>query len=175
MLRKFFWLAALGTLSVALLPSAARAQEYLDQGTYELTLSGTGSSNEDIDAGQFGIAANLGYFVTDQLELSLRQTLDYADFNAGTTVNASTGVAVDFHFDLDRWQPFIGAAIGYAYGDNSDTFFAGPEAGVKYFVKADTFIYGLVQYQFFFDDGDDAQSAFDDGSFLYQLGIGFTW
>lgn len=175
MLRKLFCLAALGTLSVALLPPAAQAQEYLDQGTWELTLTGQGSSNEDVDAGQFGIGANLGYYIADQLELSLRQTVNYADFNAGTTVDASTGVAIDYHFDLDRFQPFIGAAIGYLYGDTSDTFFAGPEAGVKYFVKADTFIYGLVQYQFFFEDSDDAESAFDDGSFLYQLGIGFTW
>ena len=46
---------------------------------------------------------------------------------------------------------------------------------MKYFVKDDTFIYGLIQYQFFFNSGDDVSDAFQDGSFLYALGIGFTW
>ena len=56
-----------------------------------------------------------------------------------------------------------------------ETLFAGPEAGVKYFVKEDTFIYGLVQYQWFFDDLELAEDNADDGGFLYALGIGFTW
>ena len=175
MLRKSFWIPVLG---LTLLPAvSAQAQTYLDQGTFELTLSGNGSSNEDVDAGSFGISGSFGYFVADQLEILGRQTLAYSDFNAGTSVNASTAVAVDYHFDLDRFQPFIGASIGYTYGDSDvdETFFAGPEAGLKYFVKDDTFIYGLASYQFFFDDFVDADEVFDDGSFVYQVGIGFTW
>lgn len=177
MLRKSLWAPALG---LALLPAAsAQAQDFpgLDAGTWELTLSGSGSSNEDVDAGSFQVQASLGYFIVDQLELLVRQGVGYADFNAGTSVTASTAVALDYHFDLDRFQPFVGVAIGYSYGDADvdETFFGGPEAGVKYFVKDDTFIYGLVQYQFFFDDVDDADENFDDGSFLYGLGIGFTW
>jgi hypothetical protein len=165
-------------LGLALLPAmSAQAQTYLDQGTFELTLTGSGSSNEDIDAGSFGVSGSFGYFVADQLEILGRQTVSYADFNAGTSVNASTAVAVDYHFDLDRFQPFIGASLGYTYGDSdaNETFFAGPEAGLKYFVKDDTFLYGLASYQFFFDDGDEFESNFDDGSFVYALGIGFTW
>ena len=176
MLRKAFWIPVLG---LALLPAAsAQAQQYFEAGTFELTLSGSGSSNEDVDAGSFGIGASFGYFPVDQLEVLVRQTLNYNDANlGGTSVNATTAVAVDYHFDLDRFQPFVGAAVGYFYGDSDvdETFFGGPEAGLKYFVKDDTFIYGLASYQFFFDDFDDADEVFDDGSFVYQVGIGFTW
>jgi len=179
MLRKSFGIAALG-LGLSLVPaSTASAQQYLDQGTWEFTLTGSGASNQDVNAGNFGVQASIGYFLVDQLEIQARQTLNYADADnvgGGTSWSASTAAAIDYHFDLDRWQPFIGAGIGYSYGKNTnDTAFAGPEAGVKYFVKDDTFIYGLVQYQFFFNSGDDVSDAFQDGSFLYALGIGFTW
>ena len=176
MLRKSFWLPVLG---LALLPAAsAHAQAYFEQGKSELTLSGSGSSNEDVDAGSFGLSGSYGYFLADQFEILVRQTVSYADANAGgTSVTATTAVGVDYHFDLDRFQPFVGAAVGYFYGDSDvdETFFAGPEAGLKFFVKDDTFLYGLVSYQFFFDDFDDADEVFDDGSFVYQVGIGFTW
>jgi hypothetical protein len=175
MLRKLFWIPA---LALFVLPAAsAHAQEYLDQGTWELTLAGQGTSNQDVNAGSAGVQASVGYFVIDQLEVLGRQSVSYSDFNAGTSVVASSAVALDYHFDVDRFQPFIGAAVGYLYGDSDvdETFFGGPEAGLKYFVKDDTFIYGIVQYQFFFDSFDDADSALDDGSFVYGVGIGFTW
>lgn len=176
MLRNAFWIPVLGLM---LLPAAsAQAQQYFEAGTFELTLSGSGSSNEDVDAGGFGLSGSFGYFPADQLEVLLRQTVSYADANAGgTDVNATTAVALDYHFDLDRFQPFIGASIGYFYGDSDvdETFFAGPEAGLKYFVKDDTFLYGLASYQFFFEDSDSLESNFDEGSFVYQVGIGFTW
>jgi hypothetical protein len=175
MLRKLFWLPALGALMFVLPTTTARAQEYLDAGKWLLTLSGTGSSNQDINAGSFGIQAEVGYFAFDQFELFARQSVNYTDFNAGTTTGYSTAFGFDYHFDLDRWQPFLGVSIGYQYGDVHNTWFAGPEGGVKYFVKADTFIYGLIQYQWFFDQGGDAIDNFEDGSFLYGLGIGFTW
>jgi hypothetical protein len=172
MLRKLSWLPVLGLF---LIPTSAKAQQYLDAGTWEMTLSGTGSSNQDVDSGSFGISGSLGYFVADQLEIGVRQTVSYSDFNAGTNVNASTSVLLDYHFDLGQWQPFIGVSIGYTYGDVSDSWFAGPEGGIKYFVKPETFIYGLVQYQYFFDQGDGLVNNFDDGAFAYSIGIGFTW
>jgi outer membrane protein W len=182
MLRKSYWIAALG-LGLMLLPaSSASAQQYLDQGTWELTLTGSGASNRDVNSGNFGVQASIGYFLVDQLELQGRQTVSYSDTDnggnggGGTSVALSSAVAIDYHFDLDRFQPFIGAGVGYSYGTSAnDTGFVGPEAGLKYFVKDDTFIYGLVQYQFFFKSGNDLTDNFDDGSFLYAVGIGFTW
>src|SRR5918993_3558533 len=118
MLRKSFGFSAVAlAIGVAsLLPArSASAQQYLEAGTWELTLTGAGSSNQDADAGNAALQGSLGYFVIDQLELLVRQSVGYVDNDnltgGGTSVTASTAVAIDYHFDLDRWQPFIGAGI----------------------------------------------------------------
>jgi hypothetical protein len=179
MLRKSFWIAALALVALPAVPARAAHEDFpgLDQGTFELTLSGSGASNRDVNSGNFAVQASIGYFVINQLEILGRQTINYNDPDiGGTSVSASSAVAVDYHFDLDRFQPFVGAAIGYAYGRNTnETGFAGPEAGLKYFVNNTTFLYGLVQYQFFFKNGDQLTVNFDNGSFLYAIGIGFTF
>jgi len=184
MLRKLFGMsaAALALGVASLLPArSASAQQYLEAGTWELTLTGSGASNQDADAGNAALQGSLGYFLIDQLEVLVRQSVGYVDNDnltgGSTSLTASTAVALDYHFDLDRWQPFIGASFGYNYGDSDvdETLFAGPEGGVKYFVKDDTFIYGLVQYQWFFDDAEDIEDNAEDGSFVYAVGIGFTW
>jgi len=88
---------------------------------------------------------------------------------------AETGTLKDV-FDLEAWQPFVGGNFGYVYGDAvNDTFEAAPEAGVKYFVNSTTFIFAMVEYQFFFDSGDDIDNAFSDGQFLWSLGLGFRF
>jgi hypothetical protein len=83
----------------------------------------------------------------------------------------TTALALDWHFDLGQWQPYIGANVGFAYGDLNDTGFAGPEGGVKYFVNSTTYIEASVAYSWFFDSDEDL----DDGQFVYGLGIGFRW
>lgn len=50
---------------------------------------------------------------------------------------------------------------------------AGLEFGLKYYVLEGTFILGRAEYQFFFDDGDEAEDNFDDGAFAYVIGIGY--
>lgn len=155
---------------------AREVDRYLAAETWELLISGSGSSDNDFDAGGFGVNVQVGYFILDGLELALRQGITFADSGSESSWAGTTRVAVDYHFNLDRWQPFIGAQIGYVYGEDvHDTWQAGPEAGVKYFIKEEAFIYGLVEYQFFFDDAGDADSAFDDGQFVYTLGVGFTF
>ena len=170
MLRRLFVVAALAML---IFPAASKAQ--FQSGNWELTLAGSGTNGPDFDGVSFGVNGSLGYFLTDQFELSVRQTVNYSDF-VGSSWNGSTRVAADFHFDMDRWQPFVGANIGFVYGEGvKDTWEAAPEAGVKYFVNSTTFIYLSAEYQFFFDQGDDVDSAFSDGSFVYTLGVGFKW
>jgi outer membrane protein W len=178
MLRKLFALPVLGLAAVAALPSAAQAQEYgFDAGSWELTLAGQGSNDRDFESTSFGVNGSLGYFLTDNFEVALRQMLTYTDAVGagadGSAWNGQTVVALDYHFDLGRWQPFIGANIGYAYGDSTtDTFIAGPEAGVKYFVTQSAFIQLMAQYEFFFDEDDVDSEAFSNGAFFYSLGIG---
>ncbi len=170
MLRKLMVVAAL-----ALLPAMA-AQAQFQQGDYELTLSGSGSNGPDFNGTDFGVNANLGYFLTKELEVGVRQSVSYADDQgAGSAWFGSTRLALDYHFDLGRVQPYVGGNIGYQYGDIHNTWEAAPEAGIKWFVNSTTFIQLGVEYQFFFDQDSDASSSFSDGRFLYALGIGFRW
>jgi hypothetical protein len=83
---------------------------------------------------------------------------------------------VDYHFNLDRWRPFVGANFGGFYGDGvDDTFAAGLEVGVKYYVLPKTFILGSLEYQWLFESAGGADDSFDDGQFIYGLGIGFNF
>ena len=168
MLRKFSWVLGLALL----VPTAAQAQFH--QGDWELTLSGQAANSVDFDGVTIAAAGSLGYFLTKEIEVSLRQSVGYTDVNVSSAWNGNTSLAADYHFDLGQWQPFLGGSFGYIYGEgaNSDTWEAAPEGGVKYFVNSTTFIQLLVQYQFFFNDnGND----FEDGQFVYSLGIGFRW
>jgi hypothetical protein len=77
---------------------------------------------------------------------------------------------------LGRLFPYLGANIGYLYGDSvEEQFIAGLEGGVKYFVNDTTFITGGVEYQFLFKDTDEVDDNYDDGRFVYIVGIGFKF
>ncbi len=169
MLRKGMVVAAL-----LVLPTFS-TYGYFEEGDKEVTLAGQAANNSDFDAFVAGASGSIGYFMTDNLELSIRQSITYSDVGE-TTLNGSTRVALDFHFDLEQVQPFVGGNFGYVYGDGvNDTFEAAPELGVKYFVNSTTFIFLMAEYQIFFDSGDAADEAAEDGQFLYTLGIGFRF
>jgi outer membrane protein W len=175
MLRKLFVLPVLGLAAVAALPSAAKAQENgFDAGNWELTISGSGSNDNSFEGTAFGVEGSIGYFFNDNLEIALRQNISYTDRGVakGSSWDGSTDLALDWHFDLGRWQPFVGANFGYVYGDStSDTWEAGPEAGVKYFLNQTTFIQVMAQYEFFFDSSASSDDL-SDGVFRYFLGLG---
>ena len=169
MLRKWMVVAAL-----MVLPTFSYG--YFEEGDKEITLSGSASNSPDFDGVNIGANGSIGYFITDNLEVSLRQSVTYSDVNVDSAMNGSTRVALDFHFDLEALQPFVGGNFGYVYGDAvADTFEAAPEAGIKWFVNSTTFIFAMVEYQFFFDEAEGADDAFEDGQFLWSLGIGFRF
>ena len=172
-MRRYSILIAAAAL--LLVPAVSNAQ--FKQGDWELTLGGTGSSPSRLSGFSFGVDAGLGLFVADQLEIGVRQHAAYTDEGVSSNWSGSTRVAIDFHLDFGALQPFIGANIGYVYGENGfhDTFEAAPEGGVKWFVNGTTFIYGLIEYQFFFDKDSKVSEQFKDGQFLYTLGIGFKF
>lgn len=172
MWRKISMVVLLGFF---LAPCAAMAQ--FQMGDKELTLSGNGTSDNDFDNTIFSVEAGLGYFLSDNLEVLVRQGISVIDVEGGNDLwNASTRLGLDYHFDFQQWQPFIGASIGYLYGDHvEETFIAGPEAGVKFFVNSTTFIFGSVEYQFLFENANDIDDQFDDGRYVHNLGIGFKW
>ena len=173
MKNRSMWMGVL-----AVLGASSVAMANFHQGDKEFTLSGSGGNDKEFRAGSVNVNASLGYFVTDGFELSIRQSLSYSDAgqHQDSILNGSTRGAADYNFDLGRWRPFLGVNLGYVYGEGvSDTWEAAPEAGLKFFVNDTTFLYGQVEYQFFFRDAGGADDAFDDGQFVYSLGIGFRF
>lgn len=146
-------------------------------GEMELTLGGIGSSDESLDGTDLNVGGSLGYFMTDEISVALRQDIYYTDLPRSDAFSGSSRVAMDYHFNFSEcWYPFIGANVGYMYGDMfRDQWIAGPEIGLKYFANETTFIFGIVEYQFTFKDTKDIDDNFDDGRFAYGLGIGFKW
>lgn len=147
-------------------------------GDREFTLSGNGFSNKDLDNSSGGVGASLGWYLNDTLEFVVRQSVNYVNADSGSDSWAgSTRVALDQHI-LARGpvRPFVGVNFGGIYGDDvEETWVAGLEGGVKFYVKEDTFIFGLVDYGWSFDDSDDADDTFDDGGFTWSLGLGFNF
>jgi len=172
------------TLLAVALPGAALAAA---SGTYgpqagerEFTLSGTGTSDKDFDNSSIGVSGEVGWFLSDQLSLGVRQSLTFADIQ-GEDIDddfwaGSTRGYGDYHFGSGRARPFVGASLGAIYGDGvNDTGVGGVEVGLKYYALPDTFILARAEYQFLFDSSDDAEDNFDDGSWSYVLGIGFNF
>jgi hypothetical protein len=165
MLRKLYLVPV---LALFVLPAVAKAQ--FEAGNWALQLSGQGSNDKDFESGQFSINADLGYFLSKEAEIGLREGVVWND--GGSSWGLNSNAYIDYHFDMDRWQPFIGANIGKFCGNNdnsNDDFFAGPEVGVKYFVNTTTFVQAIMAYEF------DLQEGFDVGSFTYGLSLGFKW
>jgi len=167
MLRKFLFLVPV----VALLAMPVMSHAQFEAGNYSLELFGTGGNDQDFESGTVSVGGELGYFLSKEMQLGLRQALAWADAQGGDSIwNGDTRIFLNYHFDMDRWQPYLGAFIGYVYGDTVDDFWvAGPEAGVKYFVNSTTYIDVNASYGFNLDEG------IDDGAFFYGLAIGFRW
>src|SRR5262249_19081778 len=83
MLRRSYLIAA----ALALLVTPAFSLAQFKQGDWELTLAGTGLTPGRVDAFQFGAAGSLGLFVADQLEVGVRQSVNYTDFGPGKSLS----------------------------------------------------------------------------------------
>jgi len=144
---------------------------------WELILGGNGSSDESFDGTIFSAAGSLGYFLTDNFEALIRQDIKYSEVSGSNDLwNGGTRFGIDYHLNVGAFYPFAGASIGYLYGDTvEEQFVAGPQAGVKFFANSTTFIMGMVEYEFLFDETNKADDNFDEGRFVYNIGIGFIW
>ncbi len=140
-------------------------------------MGGAGSSDKDFDDTVFSVQGSWGQYLSESSLWGVRQTVNARD-TEGESVkfDGSTRVFYDYHFGTGKARPFIGASIGGVYGDRVDeTFMAGPEVGFKYWVQDKTFITAMAEYQFLFKSGSDAQDRYDDGVFLYSIGVGFNY
>lgn len=169
--------AAVAALGLIASPAVAQESAYGPaEGDWEFTIAGGGNNDKDFENGAFSTVFDIGYYLNDDWSVGARQGFGFAGDNDDLNFDASTSVYTNYHFNLDRWRPFIGASLGYIYGEDvEETFVAGPEVGVKYYIKEDAFIYGRMTYEFLFDSADDADDRFDDGRFVYGLGIGLNF
>ncbi|MDO8862064.1 hypothetical protein Q6D67_10145 [Haliea sp. E1-2-M8] len=181
--------AAITICLLGALPMAASAQSSGAQssefgsreGERELSISGTGNSDRNLDSGSFGVTGDLGWYLTDQVVAGIRQSVNYASIEGESIKddfwNGSSRAYVNYHFLADRARPFVGGSLGGIYGDGiNDSSFAGLEAGLKYYVLPKTYFLGRVDYQFLFSSTSDASDAFQDsGIWAYTVGLGYNF
>jgi hypothetical protein len=164
-----------GVILAALLalPAAALAQPAAHD--WDIQLGGQGSATSDFRAkggragGNFGAGLSLEYFVNDNVEVGVRQSLGYA---SNGLWNGSTRVAADYNIILDKFVPFIGVNGGYAYGNRhqTDSWILSPEAGIKYYLQSKAFIYGMAEYQV----PTRGRDSLGNGNWVFSLGIGMN-
>jgi hypothetical protein len=155
-------------------PASVFAQGFT-QGDKEALLNMTGVSSSDFDSTIFSINGSLGYFFTNNIEGSVRQGVSLTNIeNQGSTWKGSTTVAGDYHFDYGRLWPFVGATFGANYGGDNvpETWLLGIEGGVKFFVNSTTFIDGMIGFDWFLNNDE---GAFENGQWVYTIGIGFKF
>jgi hypothetical protein len=159
-----------------LLPGVAAAQDAATaygfaKGDRTATLSGSGINTDDFDDGAYGISGSIDWFWLDNLAIGVRQDVNWGHSDEADDIWAgATRLAADYHFDLGRLQPFLGGSIGYLYGDSIDeSWVAGPEGGLKFFVNDTTYLFGQTAYQF------NVEEDFGDGAWIHNVGVGFKF
>lgn len=168
-LKKTSLVASLGLL----LSSASYALPI--EGSSEFTFSGVGQSDENFDNSSFGAEASYGYYVTDRVLVSARQNL--SGLGDGDNWTGGTVAAVDYHFLEENIRPFVGLNAGIRYGgdDVGDDFSAGAQAGVKYYIEENAFFFVRADYGYTFDEVDQADDTWEQGTFTYTFGIGLNF
>lgn len=162
-------------LVAAMVPAFALAQP--SAGDQEITLGGAGSSDKDFDSSGLSVQGSWGQYLSDSSLWGVRQTVNAFD-TEGESVqwSGSTRVFYDYHFGSGNSRPFVGLSVGGIYGDGvDDTFMGGPEVGYKHWLNENTFITGLVEYQFLFESASDVDDTYDDGAFFYSVGLGYNF
>jgi len=147
-------------------------------GTREVTLSGGGASNKELDSSFGTVDFSYGTYVTTRSLWVIRQSLGYSNpDNAENGWSGATRFAYDYHLIPDtKARPFLGISAGRVYGDTvNDSWTAGLEGGAKIFVKPQTFVFAVASYDWFFDRGADIDNQFSTGRFGWSLGLGYQF
>lgn len=137
------------------------------QGETEFTLAGGGASTYNLSDNALGLSTSLGYYVTDNIDASVRQSVFFNDA-AGSDFSGSTGIGLDYNLRLGNLVPFAGVQASVAYGIGHPAWAAGPEIGAKFYVREKTFVFGRAAYDFRLNDRNGSK---DDG-LKYTIGIG---
>jgi len=145
-----------------------------DAGDWEFTLGGGGAADNEFDTAGVGVNGSFGYFLNPNLEVAVRQTLNFVDAGNDEEWSGSTKVAADWHFLLGKFVPFVGANFGIDYNEDDSAWGVGPEVGFKYYVYEKTFVFAMGEYRWLFDKLGQVDNNADDGRFALILGVGFN-
>ena len=147
------------------------------KGAKSFTISGSGTSDQDFDGTAYGVSADLGYFLTDKWQAGLRQSVNgLAGDEVSNEWAGSTRGYIGYNFLDGTYRPYLGANLGGIYGESvKNTGTAGLEAGLKVYVLQKTYLNFGVEYSFLFEDENDINNSYDDGIYLYNIGVGFNW
>lgn len=140
-------------------------------GAWETTLSGSGVSTDEFDSNLIGVSGSLGYYVTKWMPVGIRQNLNLSfGENLSDSYLGITRAFIDFQAPLGRFQPFIGAVVGYQYGKQIDeNVVYGPEVGFKFWANESTFMF--VQGEWLVIEGE----SFDSANVVYTTGFGLNF
>lgn len=158
-----------------LLPGPAQPDTLPRQGTREVTFAGSGQSDKDLDNGSVGFEGSWGWYTTDRWLISFRQTLN--NLGDSDDWSGATLAAADYHFLDGAWRPFLGINAGVRYGGRTvgDSFAAGAQAGLKYYLEGNAFLFGRADYSYTFDEVEDVEDAWDQGGLGYAFGVGLNF
>jgi hypothetical protein len=149
------------------------------RGDNELMIGGGGGTNKEFDSSFGGVNLSYGRYLTDGgLEAGVRQSIDYTNPDNGSQRwNGSTRLFLDQNLAMTgRWRPYLGVNLGRIYGESvSDTWAAGLEGGVKYYVMPRTFVSAGIEYGWYFQHSDAIDNSFDDGQWNWTVGVGFNF
>ena len=181
--RSMKLVALCASLVLALSPSARSAETIPVEttrtvGEHEITFGGSGGANTSFDDTFGGVNMSYGAFLSPTLLWSVRQTVNYSNPDVGgTRWNGATRLAFDHHLAAyGAVRPFVGVNFGRVYGDAVlDTWAAGFEAGAKFYMRPQTFIFAMAEYGWFFKKARNADEAFSDGSINWSVGVGFNF
>jgi hypothetical protein len=152
-----------------------RASPQPAEHSFEMLIGAAGDSNDRLTSGGFRMAGAVGYYALDSVVLSLRQDVAFSDTGDDTS-SASTRFAADLVATTGRFRPFIGANLGYAYGESiNETSTLAPEIGARWYVRDGAFVHFIAEYQFFFTKTEDRTEIFHDGALVYSIAVGVTF
>ncbi len=151
-------------------------------GDSDLKLAGSFFHARGADTGILALDVGYGYYVSENLEFGIVQTLGYSFIDdADDEWAASTIPFVNYYFrglsTNDTFQPFIGAFIGASYNEDDTTGTIGPLLGFKSFINDSTYVGVTYRYEWFFDEltVSDINNTRSDGNHVTTLGVGFIF
>lgn len=163
-------------LLALVLPMGTVSAIEIGRGQKELTFSGSGTTSKNFDTGGMSMTAEYGVYLNPRVEAGIRQSLGWSKGAEDSSWSGATRFYLDYHFGSAQWRPYLGASLGGLYGnDTEETWFAGPEAGLKYYVQPAAFLFAQIEYQIFFQGASEISDRLSDGAYYYSFGAGYNF